>query len=88
LASGSTKDNSFVFFGLCYVCRSWCLFCCLIVFFCLLVWDPGGCRGYTEQIFNRLQCPVASIEALSTMHWSMRLVLYRAITMAIKMASE
>ena len=70
------------------VCSSWYLFCCLIVFFCLLVWDPGGLQGNTEQKFDQLQCPVASIEALSTAHWSMSLVLYRCIALAIKMASK
>ena len=44
------------------------MFCHLIVLFCLLVWDPGGRQGDTERIFNQLQCPVASIEALSTAH--------------------
>ena len=70
------------------VCISCCLFCYLIVFFGLLVWDPGGRRGNTEQILDQLRCPVASIEALSMMHRSMRLVLYRRIAMAIKMASK
>ena len=44
LPLGSTKDNTFVFFWL-VLCRSRCLLCCLIVFFFLLVWDPGGHRG-------------------------------------------
>jgi hypothetical protein len=30
------------------VFTSRCLFCCLIVFFCLFEWDPGGRRGNTE----------------------------------------
>ena len=55
---------------------------------CLLVWDPGGRRGDTERIFNRLRCLVASIEALSTAHWSMSSVLYRRIALAIEMASK
>ena len=42
-----------------FVCTSQCLFRHLIVFFCLLVWDPGGCRGNTEQIFDQLRCSVA-----------------------------
>ena len=70
------------------VCRSRCLFCRLIVLFCLLVWDPGGRQGNTEQIFDRLRCPVASIEALSTTHWAMRSLPYRRIALVIKMASK
>jgi hypothetical protein len=44
LPLGSTKDNTSVFFWL-VLCRSWCLFCHLIVFFCLFEWDPGVRRG-------------------------------------------
>ena len=58
------------------------------MFFCLLVWDPGGRWGDMEQIFDQLRCPVASIEALSTAHQLMSSVLYRGIALAIKMASE
>ena len=56
--------------------------------FCLFVWDPGGCWGDTERIFNRLRCPVASIEALSAAHWLMSSVMYRRIALAIEMASK
>jgi hypothetical protein len=58
------------------VCSSWCLFCRLIVLFCLLVWDPGCCRGNTEQILDQLRCSVTSIEVPSTTHRSMCLVPY------------
>jgi hypothetical protein len=37
-------------------------------------------------ILAQWQCPVASIEALDLLHWAMRAVMYRRITMAIKMA--
>ena len=76
------------FFACAIVCSSRCLFCCLIVLFCLLAWDPGGHWGDTEQIFNQLRCPVASVEALSTTHWLMRLVPYRRIALAIEVAGD
>ena len=82
------KTIHLYFLACAIICNSWCLFCHLIVFFCLLVWDPGGRRGNTEQILDQLQCPVASIEALSTTHWLMCSVLYRRIAMAIKMDSK
>ena len=37
-------------------------------------------------ILAQWQCPVASIEALDLLHWVMRMVTYRRIAMAIKMA--
>jgi hypothetical protein len=38
-------------------------------------------------ILARWRCPVASSEALDLLHWAVRMVTYRRITMAIKMAS-
>ena len=48
----------------------------------------SSCRGDTEGILDRLPRPVASIEALSTMHWSMCSVVYWYITMATKSAAQ
>ena len=61
------------------------LFDCVLLLACR---DPGGRRGNMEQILDQLRCPVASIEALSTTRWSMRLLLYQRIALAIKMASK
>ena len=45
-------------------------------------------RYNTEKILNQMQYPVASIEALSTLHHSMSLVSYRHIVVAIEDASK
>ena len=41
----------------------------------------------SEQVLARWWHPVASSEVLDLLHWAMRAVLYRRITMAIKTAS-
>ena len=83
-----TINLSFLACAIVWYNSSWCLFCRLIVLFCLLVLDPGGYWGDTERIVDQLQCPVASIEALGMVHQLMCLVPYRRIALATKMASE
>jgi len=50
--------------------------------------DHGGRRGDMAQALARWQHPVASSEALDVLHRAMRLVSYRCIAMAIKIASN
>ena len=53
---------------------------------CFVACCPGGCRGDTEQVVTRWQCPVASGEAMVMLHCAMCSILLQCVQVAIEMA--
>jgi hypothetical protein len=55
---------------------------------CCFAWEPGSCRGNTEQLVARWWGPKASGIALDILHWAMCSILLQCICMAIEMARD